>query len=123
MRDWWTKTAWPWLRQNWYWVPILPIIGLIYLAARVLDRLDDAQRINATGELDSVSQQEHQRRVLELESEKHVLQLSMAQLQAEHAARERELEARLSEQSRLLVEDPEKLNEALHKVEYRKESP
>lgn len=32
--EWWRQSAWPWLRENWWWVLFFPVAIVVYLTGR-----------------------------------------------------------------------------------------
>lgn len=105
MKSWWLTTGWPWLRENWAWVLILPVIGLVWLAMR-------AQRlviVDPVRRADERAEEEQVRRVVELEMERERLAKKVAEVTQKHEELVAELESKLAEPVGDLRSDPDAL--------------
>lgn len=110
MKDWWVKTAWPWLKENWWAVLALPL-ALIVVIAMVVHGLmrGRVSIVDPLQKADDRSQEEALIREREMEEEIARLKTEKQEIQRRYDELEKKIEKHLEDQVEELRDDPEKL--------------
>lgn len=107
MKTWWLDTGWPWLRQNWWVLLILPVMALVFIASRIYTR--PVKVIDPVAPADERARVEAETRIKQLEAEKERLQRKLKALEADHNELIRKFEDSLKAEVEALRNDPERL--------------
>lgn len=114
MKNWWIKEGWPWLKENWWVLLILPVVALAALGMFVMRALGTRTVvIDPTAEADERARVEEYTRVRQLEAERDRLAAELSDLRSEHASLREHFEQRLADEVQELRDDPEKLRQAM----------
>ena len=111
MKAWWTKTAWPWLKENWWVLLALPLALLVGISMWLYNVMSGGglTTIDPTADADERAREEHAKRVEELQHENKRLEEEKAAIQAKYDTLEQEFEQRLVDEVQELRQDPERL--------------
>lgn len=112
IKAWWLAEGWPWLKEYWWVVLLLPLFLIVAVAmfakgrpvVNVVEPLrgaDDRARIEA------------ETRVRQLETEKKRLESELELIRGRYTELQAQMEAGLATRVDALREDPEKLREAM----------
>lgn len=112
MKKWWLDVGWPWLKENWWVLLILPLIALTAIASSIWNK-SVISLVDPLRGADERAREEHARRIQALEQEKADLQKRLEAIQKENAALQRHMEERLEARIADLRNDPEKLRQAM----------
>jgi len=110
MKAWWTETGWPWLKENWWVMLILPVMLLVWIAMRakpgttIIDPLKNA---------DARAKEEGEHREKMLEEENLRLEEELLDIKEKHDTLQKGFEEKLEEEVESLKRDPEKLRELM----------
>lgn len=106
MKTWWLETGWPWLKENWWVLLILPLVALVWVARRMQQR---PVLIDPTNAADERAYLEAKTRARQLEVENKRLENRVADLHEEMRRREAELRAEILSDVDRLRQDPDEL--------------
>jgi len=109
--EWWTKTAWPWLRTHWYLLPFAPL--LLFIAVMSFARRNNGAVVEPLREADEKAKEEAAMREAAGAAEEAKLKERIAALQVENAAAQSQIEAELTQDAEELKGDPEKIRDAM----------
>jgi hypothetical protein len=112
MKTWWIEKGWPWLRENWWVLLLLPILGLVALGMAVWNR-PILNVVEPLREADELAKKEAADRETATRAEKLRLEAELIKIREEHAKLEANFEARLEAKVEDLRSDPAKLRETM----------
>ena len=121
MKTWWLETAWPWLKENWWVLLILPVIVVVAVAmwsSRLFGVFSkkSLQTIDPTAAADKRALEEAQKRRSELARENEQLARDLAKVRAKYDRLRRLHDKKLEDQVDELRQDPERLRALMLKV-------
>jgi hypothetical protein len=113
VKAWWLKTGWPWLKENWWVLLLLPFIALVAVGVFLWSRPRGVTIVEPLSEADERAKIEHDVRVKQLEAEKKRLQSELDEIHGRYEALKVTFEGRLQAKVEELRADPEKLRQAM----------
>lgn len=117
MKTWWLKVGWPWLKENWWVVLLLPAMALVALGMIIMRGLSPGPVVvDPTKEADERAKVEAETRVRQLTVERARLAKELISLREEHKSLREHFEARLNQEVDSLRNDPEKLRQLMLQV-------
>jgi uncharacterized membrane protein len=116
MKTWWKDKGWPWIKENWWALLLLPVMLLVGLgmgALWLMRRPPQAVVVDPVEAADARALAESTRREKELAEERDRLAEQLKGIQEEYAKLRSEFESRLADEVEALRQDPERLREAM----------
>lgn len=112
VKTWWLEKGWPWLKENWWVLLILPVLAFVALGMLVWNR-PVVSIVEPLAEADARARREAEARAAALEAEKVRLDAELSAIRKEHDSLQRHMEERLDARVEELRNDPNKLREAM----------
>lgn len=112
LKAWWLATGWPWLKENWWVLLSLPLLGLVALGMYIMNR-PTVSIVEPLAGADERAKTEAETRTRQLEEENTRLQGQLRDLQKKYDDLEAQMEQRLAERVEALRGDPEALKAAM----------
>jgi len=78
MKTWWQQKGWPWLKENWWVLLLLPLLLLTGLTIVLYDLTRTVQVVDPLREADARARKEAETRARELQAEKERLETELA---------------------------------------------
>lgn len=113
LKKWWLEQGWPWLKENWWVLLLLPVLALVFAGMLIWNRQVGVSVIEPLAEADERAKLEAETRIRQLEVEKKRLEDELAGIQKRYAALEASMEQRLADRVDELRRDPEALKAAM----------
>lgn len=108
---WWNEQAWPWLKKNWWWLPVFPVVGLVLLV-----RALGGQKtviIDPVAKADERAKAEEEIRETITLEERNRLELELAMAHKDHDEKRTEFETAQASQTEELQNSPDKLRDLM----------
>jgi cell division protein FtsL len=110
---WWRGTAWPWIKENWWAVLLLPaalVVAIVMVVWRFTRR---PLVLDPLGEADARAALEAERRTQQLEEQRVQLEQQVAALEERYVEQQAVLERGIEEEVEALRNDPQRLRELM----------
>lgn len=112
MKTWWIEKGYPWLKENWWVLLLLPVLALVAIGMAVWNR-PVISVVEPLKGADDRARREAEDRAARMEAEKARLEAELAKIREEHAKLQVDFEARLEAKMDDLRSNPAKLREAM----------
>jgi len=116
MKTWWQQKGWPWLKENWWVLLLLPLLLLTGLTIVLYDLTRTVQVVDPLREADARARKEAETRARELQAEKERLETELAGIWTKYQRLQAEFEQRVASEVEALRDDPEKLRRLMLQV-------
>jgi hypothetical protein len=113
MKIWWLTKGWPWLKENWWVLLLLPLLLLTGLTIVLYDLTRSVQVVDPLREADARARREAEARAQALQAEKERLEAELSDIRSKYQELEDKFAQRLADEVEVLRNDPEKLRQAM----------
>lgn len=112
-KKWWLETGWPWLKENWWVLLILPVLALVFAGMFIWNRQIGVSIVEPLAGADERARLEEQTRIQQLEAEKKRLEGELVVIQKRYDDLQATMEQQLADRVDELRKDPDKLKAAM----------
>ncbi len=113
MKQWWRMTGYPWIKENWWFILLSPLLLLVAVSVLIHDRFKGVTAVDPLREADGRALVEAQTRARELQAEKERLEKELTDIRSKYQELQDRFEARLADSVQELQDNPEKLRQAM----------
>lgn len=113
IKTWWTTKGWPWLKENWWVVLLLPLMALAFVGWYLMTKENAPTVIEPLAAADERAKTEAETRARQLEQENARLTAQLSELQTKYNTLQASMETRIASDVDGLRADPDKLRDAM----------
>lgn len=116
MKVWWLTKGWPWLKENWWVLLLLPLLLLTGITVVLYDLTRSVQVADPLREADTRARTEAETRARELQAEKDRLETELSDIRSKYQDLQTRFEERVANEVEALRNDPERLRRLMLEV-------